>query len=193
MRISHELIERCKKGASSAQVQLYELCYPRLMPVCKRYVSHPEEAREMLNIGFYRVLKGLKKYEYKGEDVFHHWTRRIIINAIIDEFRKTKRYRETFTPTDSGDLNGSTSLAISVDNEAARIMDAAHILHMISELPEMQQRVFNLFVIDDFRHKEIASMFDISEATSRWYLGEARKALRRKVEAFRNNKISIRS
>lgn len=163
------------------------------MPVCKRYVSHPEEAREMLNIGFYRVLKGLMKYEYKGEEVFHHWTRRIIINAIIDEFRKTKRYRETFTSTDSGDLNGSTALAISVDNEAALAMDAAHIYRMISELPEMQQQVFNLYVIDDYQHKEIASMFSISEATSRWYLGEARKALRKKVEAFRNNKISIRS
>jgi RNA polymerase sigma factor (sigma-70 family) len=193
MRISNELIERCKGGVNSAQVQLYELCYPRLMPVCKRYVGHPEEAREMLNIGFYRVLKGLKKYTYKGEEVFHHWTRRIIINAIIDEFRKTKRYRATIKTTETGEINGSDALVLSADNTAALEMDAEHIHRMIAELPEMQQQVFNLYVIDDYKHKEIAELFNISAGTSRWYLGEARKALQKKVRAYQRNKIYLRS
>jgi RNA polymerase sigma factor (sigma-70 family) len=191
MRITSELIERCKRDDMSAQVQLYELCYPRLMPVCQRYMKNEEEAREMLNIGFYRVLKGIRDYTYKSADVFHHWARRVVINAIIDEFRKSRRYRTTIITTGDESTNGQ--MVADVVNTGELKLDAEHLYQMINELPEMQRKVFTLYVIDDFSHKEIAGMLRIREGTSRWYLSEARKEMRRKIEVHYQTQISIRS
>ena len=40
-------------------------------------------------------------------------------------------------------------------------------------------RVFHLFSIEGFSHKEIANQLEIKESTCRWYLAEARKILQK--------------
>lgn len=191
MQITSELIEQCKQDVTAAQVQLYELCYPRLMPVCLRYAQGKEQAREFLNMGFYRVLRGLRKYEYKGAEVFHYWSRRVVINAIIDHFRKNKKYRETIVQVENISANGMQTE--EVRNTAALKMEAEYIYKMISELPPIQRTVFNLYVVEACPHKEIADRLGIEESTSRWHLLQARKEMRRKIEAFTSRKISMRS
>jgi len=53
-------------------------------------------------------------------------------------------------------------------------------------LPVISGRVFNLYVIDGYNHKEIGELLGMSEGTSKWHLSTARKLLREKLEKMEN-------
>ena len=55
-------------------------------------------------------------------------------------------------------------------------------LSFIQQLPDRYRMVFNLYVLDDYSHKEIAEMLEISEGTSKSNLSRARKILKEQVE-----------
>jgi len=58
--------------------------------------------------------------------------------------------------------------------------DADLILEMVNDLPEKYRIVFNLFVVDEYNHAEIAKTLEIKETTSRSHLLRARKMLQEK-------------
>lgn len=148
------------------------------MPVCYRYHNNEEDARSSLNIGFMKILKGLGSVD---EDVnFPAWSKRIIVNTLIDEYRKKRNYssrvisKETERELDIETVSGS--------NEAESNFGFESLLKLIKELPEVSQKVFNLYVIEGYNHKEIGDLLVISEGTSKWHLSTARKMLREKLE-----------
>ena len=59
------------------------------MSICIRYTRNEDTAKEILNIGFFKILTNMNKY--KPEIPFKAWIRRIMINTLIDEFRKQKK------------------------------------------------------------------------------------------------------
>ena len=187
MAITADLIEKCRKGQTLAQVELYRLCYPVLMPVCQRYVTNKSEAAEHLNTAFYSVLKSLKTFSFSNEKSFLQWSRKIVVNAMIDAYRKEKRYRESNVTLDHQSLNGVAKESIA--NEAVLALDVQHILRLIERLPQQQKTVFNLYVIDDYSHKEIANLLGLSENTSRWYLAQARKSMQSKLTKLAKQQI----
>ena len=69
---------------------------------------------------------------------------------------------------------------VDINNAIAK-MDAERIHRLIMELPPVSQKVFNLFVVDGFEHKEIATMLGISEGTSKWHLHNSREILKEKL------------
>ena len=190
MSITEKLIDQCKRNKTRAQIELFKLCYPQLMPVCKRYVKE-DEAAAMLNLGFYKVLKGVQRYEFSNEIVFMHWAKRVVINAIIDELRKQKKYKDQHTAVDHLEINGMATKASY--NAAALHMDAEHIHNMIAKLAPVQQTVFNLYVVDGYVHKEIAERLEMSENTSRWYLAQARKELQAMLAVYSNQQIKVKA
>ncbi len=192
MAITSELIKLCQKENTGAQMQLYRLCYERLFGVCRRYESVEFDAGALFNSGFYKVLKGLAKHEFRDEDAFLLWARRVIINDMIDLYRRTKSYHAHNTSTDfngamagTGGYEGRSAVRNAGDME----LDAEYLHTLIAGLPEIQRKVFNMHAIDDYPHKEIAEMLGMTEGTSKWYLSEARKTLRSKLAALTNKKI----
>lgn len=194
MGITSELIRLCKQDNTDAQMQLYRLCYARLFGICRRYESIEHDAGALFNNGFYKVLKGLAKHEFRDEDTFLIWARRVIINDMIDSYRRTKTYRSHNTNTDFSGPNGAV-LSHSAHRGAALNMgelelDAEYLHELIASLPEIQRQVFNLHALDEYPHKEIAEKLGMTEGTSKWYLSEARKTLRAKLAALKNKKTS---
>ena len=99
-----------------------------------------------------------------------------MINSIIDEYRKTRKERELLEYqdfTDRADDSGLTEV-----NDAIKRMDVAEIQSHIDKLPNMSRKVFNLFVVDGFSHKEIAEMLNMSVGTSKWHLSTAKEKLK---------------
>ena len=92
MKVELDLITACLNKERRAEYELYKETYGYLMSICYRYVNSTEEAKEMLNIGFLKVLTNLDKY--KPEIPFKMWIRRIMINTLIDEYRKKKLHNE---------------------------------------------------------------------------------------------------
>jgi RNA polymerase sigma-70 factor (ECF subfamily) len=188
MGVTIELIKLCQQGKTDAQMQLYRLCYPRLLGVCRRYENRDHDAGALFNSGFFKVLKGLPGHEFQSEEGFMLWARRVIINDMIDMYRRTRKHHALNVAADFSVLqleHSSTDL-----NTAALDLDAEYLMELINSLPEIQRQVFNLHAIDDYPHKEIAKILGMTEGTSKWYLSEARKTLRKKLAAIEKKNIS---
>ena len=177
MKVDPELLTACRKGDRKAQHQLYKECYSPLMQVCVRYHNQQDEAVEVLNQGFLKVLTHLDRY--RSEVPFKAWIKRIMINTIIDNFRRSKKHRESHQYQDMTQLE-TEDLLIDY-NEADQELDAADIRAMINKLPPISQKVFNLYIVDGYNHKEIAEMLNISPATSRWHVSSSRKTIQKMI------------
>jgi RNA polymerase sigma-70 factor (ECF subfamily) len=103
-----------------------------------------------------------------------------MVNTLIDEYRKKKNYtshvtiKETERELDFG--------YVTSRNDAESELAYASLLKLVAELPEISGKVFNLYVLDGFNHKEIGDLLGFSDGTSKWHLSTARKMLREKLE-----------
>lgn len=173
MTIDPKILTACAEGNRRAQNELYQLCYSPLMSVCLRYKPDRDEAASMLNVGFLKILKNLDKYSV--ETPFIAWIKRIMINTLIDDYRKRKKDQVV----EHRDFSEFQSDIKGFDfNAADQAFDAEQIRSIVNELPEMTKKVFNLYAIDGYNHKEVAKMLDMSEGTSKWHLSTARKKLK---------------
>jgi RNA polymerase sigma factor (sigma-70 family) len=180
MEIDALLLQQCRKGDRKGQYQLFRRCFPVLMSVCLRYKKDEGDAKAALNEGFLKILQNLDKYS--SSTPFEAWIRRIMINTLIDDFRKNRKVRELMEYRDFSD-NGSHQDPVDF-NEADKMFDAEQLTALIRELPPMSQKVFNLFAIDGYSHKEVSDMLQISEGTSKWHLSFARKRLKEMIKAL---------
>jgi RNA polymerase sigma factor (sigma-70 family) len=175
MKIEGELITACIKRDSRAEYELYKKTYCYLMSICLRYVNSREDAREMFNIGFLKVLNNLEKYQ-AGTN-FKAWINKIMVNVLIDEYRKGKEHRKHIEYVE--DYTEYEDL--EVVNKALQNMNVEQINALIVKLPPVSQKVFNLYVIDGFSHKEIAELLGMKDVTSRWHLNFSKKQLKEMI------------
>ena len=175
MNIELDLITACINRERRAEYELYKLTYSYLMSICIRYTNNKEEAEEALNTGFLKVLGNLSKY--KTEIPFKVWLRKIMVNTLIDAYRKQKRHNEQIKYVE--DYIETSDFADV--NAALTRMDVEQIYRMIRQLPPTSQKVFNLYAIDGFAHKEIAEMLSMSEGTSKWHLNFSRQQLKEMI------------
>ncbi|MCE3260382.1 MAG: polymerase sigma factor, sigma-70 family [Bacteroidetes bacterium] len=176
MNIQPTLIASCIKRDRKAEYELYKNTYSYLMSICLRYTKDKDTASEMLNVGFLKILSNLEKYNLAIP--FKVWIRKIMVNTLIDEYRKNKREREKVTYVE--EYYDSTDF--SEANEALSRINVQQIYALVNDLPEATRQVFNLFVIDGYAHKDIAVMLGISEGTSKWHLNAARQKLKDQIE-----------
>jgi RNA polymerase sigma factor (sigma-70 family) len=176
MIIQPQLIASCIKHDRKAEYQLYKLSYSYLLSICMRYSRDKDSAVEALNLGFLKILNNL--VNYKPEIPFKAWIRRIMVNTLIDEYRKNKREREKVTYVEEYFDNTDFSEV----NEALSRISCKQIFEQVNRLPEATKKVFNLFVIDGFSHKEIGQLLNVSEGTSKWHLNAARQKLKEYIE-----------
>lgn len=172
MEINPDLITKCLKGERKAEFELYKLTYSYLMSICVRYTRQQDRAKEVLNIGFYKILKNLDKYNL--EIPFKPWARKVMINTLINEYKKQKIHYGNMVYVEEYYDNETYSEM----NEAVTKSNAKEIYDFISQLPPASQQVFNLYFIDGFKHREIAELLNISEGTSKWHLNNAREMLK---------------
>ena len=177
MNIEQELIRQCIDKERKAQFALYKQLYSFLMSICIRYCNNREDAQSLLNLGYLKLLNNLEKY--RQESPFGLWTRRLMINTIIDEYRKNKKEKELLEYHDFTDRSDDESL--TEVNDAVKRMDVQEIQNHIDKLPNVSKKVFNLFVVDGYGHKEIAEMLGITEGTSKWHLNNAREKLKEMI------------
>lgn len=143
--------------------------------LCLRYGRDKAEAEDMLQEGFMVIFKDIGQYTGKGN--FEGWLRRVMVNSALRYLRKWKSpfmyVEEHIEVADSsGELQYDSKLGMK------------RLTKMIQDLPVGYRTVFNLYAIDGYTHKEIASYLNISEGTSKSQLAKARKMLRAKVEAY---------
>jgi RNA polymerase sigma-70 factor (ECF subfamily) len=177
IQIQKETIDGCLKRQPQAQEALYRACYPAFMKICLRYTKSYDDAANVLQDSFMKIF--LKLDAFKGSGDFVGWMKRIVVNTAIDFVRKQKTdgHITMHQIPDQQDEN---------DEEEKYVIDEKNLLSLIRELPEMQLLVFNLFVMENYSHQEIANELGMSVPSSKWYLFDARRILQKKLEVYVN-------
>ena len=172
--VTESLIARCVRQEPKAQYELYRALYGTMMGICSRYERNRQDATARMNQGFLKILLNLDTR--RPEVPFEPWARRIILNTVIDAFRKDRERRSLETMEVPPEDVGSTALnGYLLDMEAEAFAD------LLRQVPPMSRNVFNLFAIDGFAHAEIAALLGISEGTSKWHVSHARSILKQAI------------
>ena len=159
-------------GVAGSQKKLYYNFYGFAMGVCLRYARNRDEAVEILNDGFYKVLTRLDKYDPLKP--FLPWLSRIMTNTAIDHYRAELKHPIT------SDL---AELEIKGDeNDIQSKLNYGDLLKLVQALTPGYRTVFNLFAIDGYTHEEISEKLGISVGTSKSNLFKARQKLRSMLE-----------
>ncbi|HEX5026705.1 MAG TPA: sigma-70 family RNA polymerase sigma factor [Agriterribacter sp.] len=163
------IIKGCLSGSRASQSRLYQMFAPKMMGVCMWYTRNREEAEEVLQDGFMRVFTYL--HTYSGEGSFEGWIRKIMVNAALLKYRNKSSRLWVVTGFDA-ELHDLAEEATFINN-----YDKAELVKLVQTLPPAYRMVFNLFVLEGFKHREIATALNISEGTSKSNLADARKIL----------------
>jgi RNA polymerase sigma-70 factor (ECF subfamily) len=113
--------------------------------------------------------------QYKNKGSFEGWLKRITINTALQRYREKSVF---------GIINEDIieDTVLEIDDEGLSI---DYLLQIIQELPNRYRLVFNLYVLDDYSHKEIAEMLNITIGTSKSNLARAREGLKSKIENYK--------
>jgi len=156
----------------------------KMYGVCLQYCKNHAEAEDCLQEGFIKVFANIRKFRFKGS--FEGWMRRIMVNTTIESFRKRKQ-TTSFDAVKEIDLNDDDQMQF---DEGLGSLSENDIYEVIKELPPQYRMVFNLYVLEDMSHKEIADVLDISEGTSKSNLSRARKWLKDRLIEKINKKVN---
>lgn len=169
------LIRQCMAQSASAQKKMYDMYAPMVYGVIRRYMYYNEQvAQEILNDCFYKIFTRLDQYSFQG--AFEGWIRRIVVNAVTDHLRKNIKEEQLHKEVQEDDVTMTT--------EPPDTLSHKELLSMIELLPDGQRVVFNLFVFENYSHKEIGKLLNINENNSRWHLNEARRRLKEKLNSI---------
>ena len=160
------LVTDLKAGKRSAQEYFYKLYFPKMFPIAFRFSGSKEEAHEIINTAFLRVIRSINNF---AQDNFGGWVYTIVRRTAIDYFRKYNYQNvETLELAEYDEVRY---------NEALTRLHLEDVLGLVQKLPAATRTVFNLFVFDEMTHEEIAQKLSISKGTSKWHVANARSIL----------------
>lgn len=168
------IIKQCIEQDRVAQKQLFKMFYGKMLGVALRYIKDRDQAQEIVQESFIKIFDRMIDFDFKGS--FEGWIKRIVANTAIDTIRKNKR--SPFL-TDENYIFDSqyTEQEHQLDDDVTHIK-AEIAMEAIRELSPAYRTVFNLYVVENYTHAEIAEILNISEGTSKSNLAKAKMNLR---------------
>jgi RNA polymerase sigma-70 factor (ECF subfamily) len=162
------ILKGCKKHNRNSQHELYKLFYAYGMSIGIRYVKNEDEAIQILNDSFMKVFTRIEKYDSQFE--FKPWLRKIVVNTSIDFMKKQKKLQ----------MKSQIEYAkhISDREDILSRIGYKELIKLVHSLSSAYRTVFNMYVIDGYKHDEIAKTLNISVGTSKSNLSRARAQLR---------------
>lgn len=180
MQSEANIIKRCRAQDPKAQKVLYEKYAPIFYGICIRYMKNTPQAEDVLVESFYKIFSKIDQYKDQGS--FEGWMKRIVINEALMKIRK----------------NNNLSLHVEIEKaytlkENERIVSNINykqLLELLEELPTGYRTIFNMYVIEGYKHREIAEILGISINTSKSQLILAKKRMRELYKKKHSQKIS---
>lgn len=177
-----ELVKGCVNNDRHSQNLLFHKYSRKMMAVSFRYSRNREDAEDVLNEGFMRVFEKLHTYNATGS--LEGWIRKVIVNVAIAKFNAgSKLYH--YVDIDTVEIMDHNS------NDLYSDLNAKELILQIQKLPPVYQMVFNLYVFEGLKHKDIAEQLNISEGTSKSNLSDARSWLKKRIEDLAVEKKAV--
>ena len=170
-------IRKCIENDRGGQQKIYQLFAPVLYGLCLKYMKNEEDAKDVFQEAFVIAFQKMEQYRFEGS--FEGWLKRIFINKLIETLNKRKRNVLLTDEMYSDEM-------IDEDEETERfLIPQEQLLACIQQLPDHYRLVFNLYYFEKMKHKEIASVLNISEGTSKSNLNRAKSNLQKQISAIR--------
>ncbi len=191
MKVSTQLINRLKECDKKAFEELFNQYSGLIKAIAYRYLKDWNQAEDILQETFVTLYQ--KIHQFSGKGSFEGWLKRITVNnclRVLNE--KQKRY---FDDVDSHQISDNVEIQeVNVDDVKSLVtytdFSQQEILDVVSELPDGFRIVFSMYVLENYKHKEIAELLEISESTSKTQLLRARKLIQKKLYAIALKKHS---
>ena len=182
MTNTKKLLRDCQKGKPKAQRMLYEQYKQQLINLAMRYADSKASAEDIFQDAFVKIFKNIETV--KEPDSLFFWIRKVVIHTAINHYKKEKSrlFHE--------DIDEVQEL-ISDNTDILNQISADELLSMVNEMPDGYRIVFNLYVMDGFKHHEIAEILNVSENTSKTQLRKARLHLQKKIQTSNQIKYAI--
>jgi RNA polymerase sigma factor (sigma-70 family) len=165
-------------------IDTYNRNIKKLIGICYRYVSDQKIAEDLAHDSFLVAMK--KSGTFKGKGHFDAWLRKITVNTALLYLREVKAIQNNQKELLHQELiNNDEKMFQKYDFTTQELLEA------INKLPEHHRKVFNLYVIDGFTHKQIAEKLDISIGTSKSHLARAKKKLQQILNKKQETKRSF--
>lgn len=163
---------KSQQNDRKAQAAIYQVFSSKMFGVCLRYADSNFEAEDILQTGFVKVFT--KAHLYDGKGSLEGWIRRIMVNTAIEFYRQRKKAFASLSDNEEDVLLLKSDLA--ADNTGYK-----DLVQLINALPIGYRTIFNMYVVEGYSHRDIASMLNISESNSKSQLSRARAWLKERL------------
>lgn len=162
----HQLIEHCIRGERAAQRLLYDRYSKAMFTTAYRITGDFDLAGEVIQDAFLQVFRHIGDFEKRS--TIGAWIKVIVVRTAV---RKVERRKMIFEEMPDNFADGQVDWG-------GHDLDMDYLERAIQSLPEGARAVFVLAEVDGYAHKEIATMLNVSEGTSKSQLSYAKKKLR---------------
>lgn len=171
-----QLAEAITNGDSRAMRRLYDRYSGHAMAVALRYTGQRDEALDVLQDSFVKILTSASSFSYRGEGSLKAWVSRIVANEAIDHVQHRQRLSFVSTVPDEPDDD-----APDVEHVPPEVLT-----RLIGQLPTGYRLVLNMHVFERLPHRDIARRLNISEKTSASQFNRAKKKLAQMLRDYLN-------
>nr|MBP7472248.1 RNA polymerase sigma factor [Prevotella sp.] len=172
------IIQLFRHGDAMAMDELYNYYSGYLTGVCSRYITD-DDVKDVLQESFIKIFTKICDFDYRGSGSLKAWLTRVVVNEALNYLRH--KSSTSFINADSNlpDVADSTDVDVSSISEST-------LVEMIQQLPPGYRSVFNLYVMEEYSHNEIAKILGIKPATSASQFHRARLMMERMVKEYQN-------
>lgn len=168
------LVERAKDDPESFRT-LYRHYFPRIYGYVGGRIPRKQDAEDVVADIFLNVLKGLPKFDYRGEGAFTAWVFRIAYNAVKQFYRASSASHDVSLV----DIDTLPDTTLNPDSAIIQSEQFARIRHLVTRLSPRRQEVITLRFFGGLRNQEIANVLDLDERTVAAHLCRAIDDLQR--------------
>ena len=171
-----QILDLFKKGDRCAMDKLYQEYADHMAGVCARYISDEDNLKDVLQESFIKIFTQIHLFEYRGKGSLKAWLTRIVINEALMELRKDRTFLIPLQESAVADIPETEPDTEGIDTQT--------LVSFVRQLPPGYRAVFNLFVIEEKTHKEIADILHIQPATSASQLSRAKQLLTKIIKTY---------
>ena len=161
--------------------ELYQMYIEELSSVCYRYVPSRDDAKDVLQNSFVKILTSIPDFEYRDEAMFKGWMKKVVANEALGYLKDRRRL--LFVEQQQAD-----ALPDDDDDAGPEQVSPDELHQLITELPDGYRMVVNLFAFEGYSHKQIAALLGICEATSASQFFHAKRLLAKKIKEIKDKR-----